>query len=79
MQKTVEVLQLALTDRVDDVPVVQVVVGVSWKVPQIQFIALPVCGQTVSYFRGFGGDVGVGIFRAPPGCLELSASFRSPR
>ena len=37
VQKTVEVLQLALVDKVDDVPVVQVVVGVSWKVPLIQF------------------------------------------
>ena len=46
VQKTVEVLQLALIDRVDDVPVVQVVVGVSWKVPQIQFIALSVCNET---------------------------------
>ena len=29
VQKTVEVLQLALIDKVDNVPVVQVVVGVS--------------------------------------------------
>ena len=38
-QKTVEVPQLQCSDKVDDVPVVQVVVRVSWKVPQIQFIA----------------------------------------
>ena len=42
VQKTVEVLQLALIDKVDDVPVVQVVVWFSRtvKVPQIQFFAL---------------------------------------
>ena len=38
-QKTVEVPQLQCSDEGDDVPVVQVVVWVSWKVPQIQFIA----------------------------------------
>ena len=38
-QKTVEVPQLQCSDKGDDVPVVQVVVWVSWKVPQIQFIA----------------------------------------
>ena len=37
-QKTVEVPQLQCSDKVNDVPVVQVVVRVSWKVPQIQFI-----------------------------------------
>ena len=30
-------------------------------------------------YGGGSGDEGVGIFRAPPGRLELSASFRSPR
>ena len=39
VQKTVKVLQLAFIDKVGDVFVVQVVVWVSWKVPQIQFIA----------------------------------------
>ena len=29
-------------------------------------------------YGGGGGDEGAGIFRAPPGRLELSASFRSP-
>ena len=38
-QKTVQVPQLQCSDKVDDVPVVQVVVRVSWKVRQIQFIA----------------------------------------
>ena len=38
-QKTVKVPQLQCSDKGDDVPVVQVVVGVSWKVPQIHFIA----------------------------------------
>ena len=38
-QKTVQVPQLQCSDKGDDVPVVQVVVWVSWKVPQIQFIA----------------------------------------
>ena len=38
-QKTVEVPQLQCSDKGKDVPVVQVVVWVSWKVPQIQFIA----------------------------------------
>ena len=38
-QKTVEVPQFQCSDRGNDVPVVQVVVWVSWKVPQIQFIA----------------------------------------
>ena len=41
VQKTVEVLQLTLIDKVDDVPFVKVVVRVSRtvEVPQIQFIA----------------------------------------
>ena len=38
-QKTAEVPQLQCSDKGDDVPVVLVVVLVSWKVPQIQFIA----------------------------------------
>ena len=38
-QKTVQVPQLQCSDKVNDVPVVQVVVQVSWKVPQLQFIA----------------------------------------
>ena len=37
--KTVELPQLQCSDKVNDVPVAQVVVWVSWKVPQIQFIA----------------------------------------
>ena len=40
--------------------------------------------RRVCFLRGYGGGEGffVGffrIFRAPPDCLELSASFRSPR
>ena len=58
-----EVPQLQCSDKGDDVPVVQAVVWVSWKVPQIQFIAR-VSGpssfnETVGFQRGFGGDVGV--------------------
>ena len=88
VQKTVEVLQLALIDKVDDVPVVQVVVGVSWKVPLIQFIArvsgtsslqrdgflLHGCGGGEGCFRGFSA-----FFALLRVVLELSASFRSPR
>ena len=31
-----------------------------------EFVDLPGCNETVGLQRGFGGDVGVGIFRAPP-------------
>ena len=80
--KTVEVLQLQCSDKVDDVPVVQVVVWVSWKVPQIQFIARvcgpSVCNETMGFQRGYGGDSGVGIFRAPPGCPGVERQFSEP-
>ena len=57
-QKTVEVPQLQCFDKADDVPVVQVVVGVSWKVSQIQFIAR-VCGPSILRLSaGYGGDEG---------------------
>ena len=54
------------------------------EVPQIQFIAR-VSGHSSSQQRGYsGGDEGffgfcLSHFRAPLGCLELSASFRGPR
>ena len=83
VQKTVEVLQLALIDKVDDVPVVQVV-WVSWKVPQIQFIARvsgPSSLQRDGFLlHGYGGGEGVfslffRIVRAPPGCAGVERQF----
>ena len=32
-----------------------------------EFVDLPVCNETLGFQRGFGSDVGVGIFRTPPG------------
>ena len=80
VQKTVEVLQLALIDKVDDVPVVQVVVGVSWKAESVD---LPVCNETGFFLHGYGGGEGYLRFSAFFALLrvvpELSASFRSRR
>ena len=43
--------------------------GLLLEVPQTQFIV------RVGLSRGFGGDVGVGIFRAPPGCPGVERSL----
>ena len=43
-----------------------------------EFVDLPVCYETVGFERGFGGDVGVGIFRAPPGCPGVERQFSEP-
>ena len=84
MQKTVEVLQLALIDKVDDVPVVQVVVGISWKVLQIQFIARVSGSSSLQrdgfLLHGYGGGEGFflgffRIFRAPLGCAGVERQF----
>ena len=32
-----------------------------------EFVDLPVFNKTMGFLRGVGGDVGLGIFRAPPG------------
>ena len=80
-----EAPQLQCSDKVNDVPVVQVVVRVSWKVPRIQFIA-----RAGGHFRSqqrrahFQRMVAVkgfqrcsaffALLRVVP---ELSASFRS--
>ena len=71
------------SDKVNDVPVVQVVVRVSWKVPQIQFIA-----RAGGHFRSqqrrarFQRMVAVNgfsavfrIFRAPLGCPGVERQF----
>ena len=41
-------------------------------------VDLPVCNETVRFSRGFGGDVGVDIFRAPPGCPGVERQFSEP-
>ena len=73
-QKTVEVPQSHCSDKGDDVPVVHVVEFSS----SPQFVDLPVCNETVGFQRGFGGDVGMGFFRAPPGCPGVERQFSEP-
>ena len=69
--KTVEVPQLQCSGKVDDVPVVQVVGGVLWKVPQIQFIA------RVSGPSSFQRDakLSAGLWRRCWGVFGLSRPF----
>ena len=43
-----------------------------------EFVDLPVCNETMGFQRGFGGDAGVGIFRAPPGCPGVERQFSEP-
>ena len=79
-----EVPQLQCTDKGDDVPVVQVVVWVSWKVPQIQFIARVSGPSSLQRDGGlFHEGLAAMLWRAFFALLrvvpELSASFRSPR
>ena len=64
--------QLQCSDKVNDVPVVQVVAWVScWRCLRLssspELVDIPVCRDS-GLRRGFGGVVGVCIFRAPPGC-----------
>ena len=73
-QKTLEVPQLQCSDKGDDVPVVQVVVWVSWKAPQIQFIAT----RRWAIFEGSAAMLGWAFFALLRVVPELSASFRSP-
>ena len=58
--------------------------GLLLEMPQTQFSArvrgsFQCAPRQGGIQRGFGGDVGLGIFRAPLGRPELSASFRSSR
>ena len=39
---------------------------------------LPVCTETGGFQRGFGGDVGLGFFRAPPGRPGVERQFSEP-
>ena len=86
-RKTVEVPQLHCSDKVDDVFVVQIVVGVSWKVPQNQFIARvsgPSSLQRDGFLlHGYGGGEWIFSrffrgFRAPPGCPRVERQFSEP-
>ena len=43
-----------------------------------EFVDLPVCTETWGFQRGFGGDVGLGIFRAPPGRPGVERQFSEP-
>ena len=43
-----------------------------------EFVELAVCNETAGFQRGFGGDVGVGTFRAPPGCPGVERQFSKP-
>ena len=40
-----------------------------------EFVDLPVCNEMMGFQRGFGGDAGVGFFRAPPGCPGVERQF----
>ena len=66
-----------------DVPVMQVVDWVScWRCLKFssspEFVDLPVCTETGGFQRGFGGDVGLGIFRAPLGRPGVERQFSEP-
>ena len=66
-----------------DVHVVQVVDWVScWRCLKFssspEFVDLPVCTETRGFQRGFGGDVGFGIVRAPPGRPGVERQFSEP-
>ena len=39
---------------------------------------LPVCNEMMGFQQGFGGDAGVGIFRAPLGCPGVERQFSEP-
>ena len=41
-------------------------------------VDLPVFKETMGFQRGYGGDAGVGIFRAPPGCPGVERQFSEP-
>ena len=43
-----------------------------------EFVDLPVCNESLGFQRGYGGDAGVGIFRAPPGCPGVERQFSEP-
>ena len=74
--RMVWVLGWCSADKVGDVPVVQVVVGVSWKVPQIQFIAR-VCGPSSLRLPAWcGGDEG--FFLAFLGHFSRSSRSYAP-
>ena len=91
VQKTIVILQLQFIDKVFDV----CCAGPSVKVPQLQNSSFergrcPCCASllaqvieiiTVWRLWRWDGDLGgfSPIFRTPPSCLELSASFRSPQ
>ena len=81
-QKTVVVPQSQCSDKVIDVPVVQVVDWVScWRCLRLssspELVDTPVCRDS-GLRRGFGGDVGLGIFRGPPGRPGVERQFSEP-
>ena len=62
---------------------VQVVAWVScWRCLKFssspEFVDLPVCTEAGGFQRGFGGDVGLSIFRAPPGRPGVERQFSEP-
>ena len=87
MQKTVEVLQLALIDKVDDVPVVQVVVGSrggasdsvyrqsSWTFHNetVTMLSAWLVMAAMKVFSAFFGH-----FRASQGCPGVERQFSEP-
>ena len=80
-QKTVVLPQLQCSYKVNDVPVVQVVAWVSgWRCLRLssspELVDIPVCRDS-GLRRGFG-DVGLGIFRAPPGRPGVERQFSEP-
>ena len=71
VSRTVKVPQIEFIAPFEDIPVAQ-----QRRVRTVQTVQL--------FMQGYGGDEGVSwpfeaIFRPPPGRLELSASFWSPR
>ena len=72
-----EAPQFQCSDNVNDVPVVQVVACcqrqgfTQWRCLRLssspELVDIPVRTETGGFQRGFGGDVGLGIFRATPG------------
>ena len=88
VQKTVEVLQLALIDKVDDVLLCRSSSGSRGGCLRFssspESVDLPVCNERGFFLYGYGGGEGFfhgfsaffALLRVVP---ELSASFRSPR
>ena len=75
------------SDKVDDVPVVQVVVGglvegASDPVHRQRSVDLPVCNEMGFFFMGMAAVKGfsrfVRFFRGPPGCPGVKRQFSEP-